>query len=134
MLADVAQNASHPSARSFAVEKLTNPELIARIAQNDPEFTVRNKAKQFLTDQQVEKIEEARREKLKAKQLCPKCGGNECKREVKSRQKSRIDPRYSSADSRNLEPVQESLCRKCGLKFISMNPDDVQEMWHRQNN
>jgi hypothetical protein len=133
LLADVAQNANHVSARSFAVEKLANLELVAYIAQNDKASAVRNKAKEFLTDQQKVKIEEERREKLKAKQLCPQCGSEQCKREIRTRQKPQMDLRYSSADSRNLEPVQESVCLKCGYNFISMNPDDVQEMWSRQN-
>ena len=108
LLADVAKNADTATARRFAVEKITDLELI---------FT----------------IEEDRREILQAKRLCPQCGSGQCKRQIITRQKAQRDLRYSSADSRNLEPIEQSVCLKCNRTFISMNPDDVEEMWSKRD-
>ena len=83
-------------------------------------------------DEALAKEAAAKREVWKEKRLCPSCGGN-CKYEIITRQIDSTVTGFMAYESKNLEPIEQGVCQKCGHKFTSMSPKEAQEHWSSKN-
>ncbi len=125
-------NSCFKTVRECALDKITDQNVktvLKEKLQADEE-----KQKEAINASRAEREakQKAQVNEWKQKGLCPQCGGN-FKYEIRTRQINPNIEGYMAYESRNLEPIEEGVCLKCGYKFISKGPEEVQERWRQQN-